>query len=244
MDLLKKAKEIFIEESSLIEIKECKRVIFVGDTHGEVSVSKKVLRDYIRPGNKVVFLGDYVDRGKYSKENIDFLISKKIKYKHKIYLLQGNHEGYKTVPLFPDDFWKNLSKEDFHNYSETLSFMPLVVIAGNVIALHGALPDTISLKEINKIKSGDNNWMRVTWGDFYEKEKCAILSRPQFGKEYFSKIMKRYNKKILVRSHQAGVPRFLFDKRCITIFSSGNGKLDRNIVIYDMESGKVDIKRI
>jgi precorrin-2 methylase len=61
----------------LIEIKEAKKVIFVGDTHGEWETSKKIIKNYLKPGNKIVFLRDYVDRGPQPKENLDFLLKTK-----------------------------------------------------------------------------------------------------------------------------------------------------------------------
>ncbi len=58
-----------MDSRKLIEIKKAKKVIFVGDTHGDLEASQKVIKDYLKPGNKIVFLGDYVDRGPYLREN-------------------------------------------------------------------------------------------------------------------------------------------------------------------------------
>ena len=85
----------------LIKIKDAKRIIFVGDTHGDLEASQKVIKDYLKPGNKIVFLGDYVDRGPYSKENLDFLLEIKAKKPNQIYLLQGNHEGHHILKFSP-----------------------------------------------------------------------------------------------------------------------------------------------
>ena len=79
-------------EQKLIEIEKTKKVVFVGDTHGDLEASQKVIKDYLKPENKIVFLGDYVDRGPKSKENLDFLLKTKEKYPNQVYLLQGNHE--------------------------------------------------------------------------------------------------------------------------------------------------------
>jgi len=52
----------------LVEIKRAKRVIFIGDTHGDLEASQKVIKDYLKEGNKIVFLGDYVDRGQIQRK--------------------------------------------------------------------------------------------------------------------------------------------------------------------------------
>ena len=69
-----------MDDRKLIEIKKAKKVIFVGDTHGDLEASQKVIKNYLKEGNIIVFLGDYVDRGSYSKENIDFLLEIKNLY--------------------------------------------------------------------------------------------------------------------------------------------------------------------
>ncbi|PJA83945.1 MAG: serine/threonine protein phosphatase, partial [Candidatus Nealsonbacteria bacterium CG_4_9_14_3_um_filter_37_29] len=51
-----------MDDRKLIEIKKAKKVIFVGDTHGDLEASQKIIKDYLKPENKFVFLGDYVDR--------------------------------------------------------------------------------------------------------------------------------------------------------------------------------------
>ena len=223
----------------IIEIKKTKKVIFVGDTHGDLEVSKKVIKDYLKPGNKIVFLGDYVDRGPYSKENLDFLLEQKQKYPNQIYLLQGNHEGHHILEFSPANFWQSLSAREYKKYCSIVERLPLAFIIDNIIALHGVLPDVENLTEINKIKLGSEKWQQITWGDFIDKPGNYLgvdpfTGRPQFGRDWFSDLMKRFNKKVLIRSHQPFAPKFLFNNRCLTIFTSAAYTRERTIAIADL----------
>lgn len=223
----------------LIEIKEAEKVIFIGDTHGDLEASQKVIKNFLKQGVKIVFLGDYVDRGKFSKENVDFLLEQREKYPNNIFLLQGNHEGHRILPFSPAEFWESLKKEDYEKYSSLLEKLPLALVVKNIIALHGALPQ-IEIENFNQIEVGDENWYRICWGDFYDlpgKELGldALTGRPRFGREYFFTLMKKFKKDVLIRSHQPDAPLFMFEEKCITIFTSSAYLRKRTIAILDFK---------
>jgi protein phosphatase len=227
-----------LEEKKLIKIEKAKRVIFVGDTHGDLEASQKVIKDYLKKENKIIFLGDYVDRGPFSKENLDFLLEQKEKYPDQIFLLQGNHEGHRILKFSPAEFWENLSEKDYQKYSQIVEKFPLAVVVKNIIALHGALPEIEKLEEFEKIKIGDKNWFKICWGDFIEEsgENLGInpfTGRPQFGRDYFFKIMRKINKNVLIRSHDPNAPQLMYDDRCLTIFTSSTYNHERLIAIAD-----------
>jgi protein phosphatase len=241
--------KILEKEPRLIEIKKAEKVVFVGDTHGDLEASQKIIRDYLparrslgeggKEGNKIVFLGDYVDRGPFSKENLDFLLEQREKYPDQIFLLQGNHEGHRILKFSPAEFWQSLSKTEYNTFSTAVEKLLLAVVTKDVIALHGALPDLKNLGEINKIKLGDENWFRICWGDFIDEPGGDLgidifTGRPQFGRDYFLKLMERFKKKVLVRSHQPDTPLFMFDDRCLTIFTSSAYTRERTIAIADL----------
>lgn len=226
-------------EPKLMEIKKADKIIFVGDTHGDLEVSQKVIKDYLKTGNKIVFLGDYVDRGPNSRENLDFLLKIKKKNPSEIYLLQGNHEGHRILKFSPDDFWKSLDETDYEKYSSIVEKFPLVIVTNDIIALHGALPNC-SRSDFEQIKIGSKEWQQITWGDFSDEsgESLGIdpfTGRPKFGRDYFLKIMERFNKKVLIRSHQPNCPQFMFNDRCLTIFSSCAYERERTIAIADFK---------
>lgn len=245
------------KEPKLIEIKKAKKVVFVGDTHGDWETSQKVIKEYLKPGNKIVFLGDYVDRGPHSKENLDYLLHQKEKFPKQIYLLRGNHEGHHILSFFPADFWESLSKEEYKKYCKIAEKLPLVAITDDIIALHGVLPNVKDLSEINQVNPRDEQyekWIQICWGDFVEKKGKflgfnSMTGRPQFGKDWFFELMKRFNKKVLIRSHQPYAPKFMFDNRCLTIFTSSAYTRERTIAIVhltkEIKTAKnLEIKRI
>jgi hypothetical protein len=47
--------------------------------------------------------------------------------------------------------------------------------------------------------------------------------------------MQRYRKRLLIRSHQPDSPRQMFDRRCITIFTSRAYVPTRTVVLVDLE---------
>ena len=224
-ELLNEAEKIFAEEAKLIQL-ESARVIFVGDTHGDLEATEKIIDSYLKPENKLVFLGDYVDRGPASMENINFLLQQKVEHPDSLFLLMGNHEGYAVMDFHPANFWERLDTELRQRYSEVLSRLPLAASTSNgIIALHGALPDVPGLKDINRIKLGDTEWHQITWGDWQEREGSFLgmdpyTGRPQFGQGWFEEIMSRFGKNVLIRSHQPDIPQIIYDRRCLTIFTS------------------------
>jgi len=241
-------------KQKLVEIKNAKMVVFVGDTHGDLEASQKVIKDYLKPGNKIVFLGDYVDRGHFSRENLDFLLEKKEQFPNQIFLLQGNHEGYRILKFSPAEFWESLDKKNCEKYFSIVESFPLAVVTKNIIALHGALPEIERLEDFEKIKIGDENWFRICWGDFVEEngENLGVdhfSGRPQFGRDYFLKMMKRFQKEILIRSHDPNAPRLMYEGRCLTIFTSSAYSKERIIAIADFskkikDAKDLEIKRI
>jgi predicted phosphodiesterase len=242
-ELLNEAEKRFASEAKLIQV-ESGKVIFVGDTHGDLEATEKVVHKYLKPKNRLVFLGDYVDRGPSSLENINFLLQQKIAHPDSLYLLMGNHEGYAVGSFHPADFWEKLDAEFRQRYSEVLSNLPLAVSTPNgIIALHGALPNVSALADINKIKPGDVEWHQITWGDWQQKAGKFLgvdpyTGRPQFGRGWFQEIIARLGKNVLIRSHQPDVPPTMYGKRCLTIFTSsayGYHISERTIALVDLK---------
>jgi protein phosphatase len=231
--------KILERESRLIHLPSQGKVVFVGDTHGDLDASQQVIQRYLKRSYCIVFLGDYVDRGRYSKENIRYLLELKLRQPEQLFLLAGNHEGFMVKQFRPADFWDSISFEEREGYGLLFSKFPFAITTQNgILALHGVLPDIKSLDEINRIKLGDENWDRMVWGDFVENEMDYLgdlWGRPQFGRPYFNRLMGQYQKQVLIRSHQPHASLMMFNNRCMTIFTSHVYLPIRNIAIADLE---------
>jgi len=216
---------IFKKEPQLIELENDLDSVFVGDTHGDFDASQKIIEKYPLEKNRIFFLGDYVDRGPKSKENIDYLLEMKQKYPENLFLLMGNHE-FTKIPFSPSDFWDSLNNKEKKKYAKTLYNLPLAASVDGIIALHGALPNA-EASHINDIPRSHyyGALMPVIWGDFVEEEGAFLgdnprTSRPEYGKDWFERMMSKLGKNVLIRGHDYHAPERMYDDRCLTLFTT------------------------
>lgn len=87
------------------------KLYFIGDIHGCIDTLKIMTEDKLKPekDDTVVFMGDYIDRGKDSKAVLDELILYEKENRFTTVFLRGNHEdmmlkSLSNTGLIPD--WK------------------------------------------------------------------------------------------------------------------------------------------
>ena len=102
MDIMRRTKYILKSEPNLMRVEG--KVVMVGDIHGQFFDLLAMLRkiDAHNPDEdmKLVFMGDYVDRGNYGPEVVAYLFAMKLKHPEKIILLRGNHESRDMAESF------------------------------------------------------------------------------------------------------------------------------------------------
>ncbi len=138
----------------LLEIYELENLVIISDLHGDSKSLFRILSEInykqflSEELNKLVFLGDYIDRGKNSLSIIYSICYLKSTYPNSVVLMRGNHEAPAEFPFSPHNFPYEI-QDRFGNrwreiYKDTLSMFRLLtlatVIKQKLLLVHGGLP--------------------------------------------------------------------------------------------------------
>lgn len=149
--------------------------IFIGDTHGDPDAAVSIIEQekFIEAMEKgeenkyLVFLGDYVDRGKGDIENIEQIIALYKKYPDNVVLLRGNHEGKETTDK---DFIISLLKKYGNN--------ELIETLGNYEILKGGEKSfRLDRDFVEKLYSTDNEVKKLDekYNELFEKLPGVVV---------------------------------------------------------------------
>ncbi len=234
--------------SGLIELDIPKNLVIVGDLHGDLRSLQHILKeiDYenflSNHNNKLIFLGDYVDRGNHSIGVLYTVCYLKRKYPNSVILMRGNHEAHMEFPFSSHDlplkiieyFGDNYEKAIHSKISTLFQSLYLVTIIQNKLLLvHGGLPTEIEYNDFKKLIETAQSYNihkktleELLWndprtiqnGDNWEK------SRRMYGKHFGINITKKWltmsRTEVIVRGHE---PCHGFkidhDDKVITLFS-------------------------
>ncbi|VVB76021.1 Calcineurin-like phosphoesterase [Candidatus Tiddalikarchaeum anstoanum] len=121
--------------------------VIVGDTHGEVDKTLNILNHFWKTSN-FIFLGDYVDRGYASIQNLALLLLLKLNFPEKITLLRGNHEDpdvYGDTAQFADSAFLSQINEFNNIVSEKIDIANINNIFEKKLPYFGILYKTYFL---------------------------------------------------------------------------------------------------
>ncbi len=223
LEAVRDAERLLEGEERLVRLEPGARTVFVGDIHGDLNAVECVLTAVWIPGTVLVFLGDVVDRGPSSRECLVRILHAKLERPKSVHLLMGNHEAWGLARFRPADFWESLPPEEASALGRCLLKLPLAAWHDSgVLALHGALPDLATLGDIAAVPLGGTAWRDITWGDWSDRTTAvdASAGRPVHGPGEFSVRAAHMGIRVLVRSHQPDAPSYLFEDRCLTLFTS------------------------
>ena len=138
------------------------RHIAIGDIHGEITLLKSLLKDLNVnfKTDKLIFLGDYIDRGENSYEVVKYVRALQRKHPTKVICLKGNHEDLflNDVALWrlnggtktENDYRANCeSNKEFKDRVKWFESLPLYYETKNNVFVHGGIDPSVSLAEQN-----------------------------------------------------------------------------------------------
>jgi diadenosine tetraphosphatase ApaH/serine/threonine PP2A family protein phosphatase len=223
-------------------------LVVVGDLHGDFTSLKKIMNkinyiEYLRAeSNLLIFLGDYVDRGKYSLEVLLYLCRIKSLFPNNMFMLRGNHEAHHRFPFSAFDFPMDLQNK-FGGSAQTLylntivpffdSLSGICEINGFSLLVHGGLPIIDEMEffrnykfRLSDMKSEEGLLEEILWNDPREfTDRNWHVSNRGLGKYFGINITKNWlnhtNTKLIIRGHEPCMGyKFNHDNKVMTLFSS------------------------
>ena len=248
LELLQLFESQIKSEPNILKIQD--PVTVVGDLHGQFYDLLKCLEVGGNPEDtKYLFLGDYVDRGTYSIENLILLMCIKLNYKDTILMLRGNHECRQMTSFFnfKMECEVKYDSEIYFRMMEVFDSLPIAcLINEKFIAIHGGLsPDIDKIADIMKINRfteppHSGAMCDLLWSDPCDKDEDAaktnFINNSNRGCSYVFGIkavvpfLKKNNIISIIRAHEAQLEGFKMYKwnanvdfpSVITIFSAPN----------------------
>ena len=246
-----KVREIFMAQPILLELEAPLKIC--GDVHGQYYDLLRLF-EYggFPPDSNYLFLGDYVDRGKYSIETICLLFIYKIKYPENFFLLRGNHESATINRLygFYDECKRRYSIRLWKVFCDVFNCLPIsAVVDEKILCMHGGLsPELLSLELINKIPRPadvpDNGLVcDLLWSDpdkdikgWEENERGVSYI---YGPDIVASYLKKLDLDLICRAHQVVEDGYEFfaKRQLVTVFSAPNycGEFDNSGAIMTVD---------
>ena len=237
--LCDKVEEIFLDQPILLEL--LTPLTICGDTHGQ-------FHDLIRifekcnypPKTNYLFLGDYVDRGVNSIENVCLLFAFKIKYPENFFMLRGNHEcSYINRQFgFYDECCQRFNENIWRRFCDVFNCLPIAAIVDDkIFCVHGGIsPELTDLDDIRKIQRPteipeDGLLCDLLWSDpdpdtdqWDENDRGTSYI---FGASPLRRFLTKFDLDLVCRAHQAVMDGFEFpfggnEQGIVTLFSAPN----------------------
>jgi hypothetical protein len=234
-------------------------LVVLGDLHGCYSCLKAALMqtDFLAkvqahvddpantPDTRLVLLGDYIDRGRFSYDGVLRTAMRLFTtVPDVVYFLRGNHEYYLEhegrvlAPVRPAEGMMSLQKVAsdayFREYMRLFETMPTALAFDRFFFVHAGIPRATSLAEKWKDLSSLNDpelRFQMMWSDPSDTEVVPDelqkkAARFGYGSQQFRSFMARIGCSVMVRGHERIVDGFhanfdFPDAKLFTLFSAG-----------------------
>ena len=233
-------------------------LIVLGDLHGCYSCLKAALLqsrfierawahqwDPARhPDVKLVFLGDYIDRGRFSFDGVlRAALQLFVTMPEHVILLRGNHEwltwsgNYLVSNVYPAEALASIvglaPAPVLEAYRQLFEHMPTSLLCERTLLVHGGIPRADTFERYRDLESLNEPELRfqMMWSDPIHADRVAVEQqrlnpRFTFGREQFRAFMERVGMTTMIRGHEQidrGFDVFydLGDQLLLTVFSAG-----------------------
>eukprot|EP01062_Namystynia_karyoxenos_P062121 TRINITY_DN5504_c0_g1_i1.p1 TRINITY_DN5504_c0_g1~~TRINITY_DN5504_c0_g1_i1.p1 ORF type:complete len:318 (+),score=70.62 TRINITY_DN5504_c0_g1_i1:87-1040(+) len=211
-----RTKALLVEESNVQSVPA--PVTIVGDIHGQYPDLLELFRvGGWPPDTNYLFLGDYVDRGRYSVETISLLLCLKLRWPLRVTLLRGNHESRGTSMVY--GFYQECLNKyggDSGVWSAVMDVFDCMTISAvvedSIFAVHGGLSPSVEeldqLRIINRFQDvpRDGPFADIMWSD-PEADSEGFSSSVRgagygFGKDIVLRFLYTNRLQSVARAHQ------------------------------------------
>ena len=234
--LCRQAREVFMAQPMLLEISAPVKIC--GDTHGQYGDLLRLF-EYggFPPAANYLFLGDYVDRGRFSMETICLLFAYKVKFPENFFLLRGNHESASINRIygFYDECKRRYSIKLWKTFTDVFNCLPAAAIVDDkIFCVHGGLsPEMSDLDYIRNIARPtdvpDSGLLcDLLWSDpdadssgWGENDRGVSFT---FGRDVVEDILEKHDLDLICRAHQVVEDGYEFfaQRQLVTLFSAPN----------------------
>lgn len=234
-DLINEATEIFKNENMIIKVPV--PTVVVGDLHGHILDLFRVIRHFhLPPMKNYLFLGDFVDRGEFSCETITLVLTLKVLFPNRVFIIRGNHEfaemcNYCGFMYELEDIYgtPDIGEAFLHCFS----YMPLAAsIDDYALAVHGGVGEVFTnMSQLDAIPRPIDTFDEIVVGEalWSDPSETTDTTEPSprglgclFGSGCLRTFLATNHHSILIRGHQCveeGVEKGL-DGQIITVFGA------------------------
>jgi len=234
--LCDEAKEILSSESNVQPVSA--PVTVCGDIHGQFYDLIELFRiGGSCPDTNYLFMGDYVDRGYYSLETVTLLVALKVRYRHRITILRGNHESRQITQVygFYDECLRKYGNANvWKHFTDTFDFLPMTaVVADRIFCLHGGLSPSIDTldhaRELDRVQEvpHEGPMCDLVWSD--PDDRCGWGISPRgagytFGQDITEQFTQINGLHFIARAHQLVMEGYQWqhNRMVVTVFSAPN----------------------